>query len=283
MKGGADLHSHTTYSDGLFAPAELVRKAKAVGLAAVAITDHDSTDGIPEAVEEAGKDLEVIAGVELSASGREDSGEDIHILGYFVRWDHPVLREWLALFRKLRAERAHRMIRQLREAGVALKEDGVWENAGRSSVGRMHVARALVNQGFAEDIEDAFRKYLRPGQPGFVAKVLMTPGEAIRLIHQAGGAAALAHPGFGAMQRRLLAWLRRRGLAAIEVYHPHHTAEQTRKLRALAKNLDLVPVGGSDWHGEDEDAPEMLGKIRIGRPRLEALRQKVHERRNHSL
>jgi len=247
----ADLHAHTWCSDGLFSPTELVSRAAARGLAALAVTDHDTLDGLDEAMEAAPAGLEVIPGVELSSIYR---GREIHLLAYYIDAHDRDLRAFLAPIQQQRRERAARIVERLNVAGVAITLDDVYEVAGaggegtNTSVGRPHIADAIVKHGAASDIDDAFVKYLRKGRPGFVEKACIPVSDAVRLTRGAGGVLAVAHPALnlGGSDTEALA---HEGLDGIEVFHPKHTPEQVRKLGRMSARLGLFASGGSDYHG----------------------------------
>ena len=240
----ADLHTHTTLSDGRLTPEELMSLAAERGLAAIAITDHDTLDALPLA-RATRSPVELVPGLEMSTSHQ---GMDLHLLGYFVDSEHPELRERLAQFRTDRTERARRIIARLAELGAPLDEQRVWERAARGVGGRPHVAGALIEAGHATDMEDAFRRFLAMGAPAYVARPAFSPAEAIRLIHSAGGISVIAHPG-AAVAESTIERLAEAGLGGIEVWHPQHGVATVRRLQALARRLGLIETGGSDFHG----------------------------------
>lgn len=253
-----DLHMHSTASDGSRAPTEVVRAARAAGLAAIALTDHDSVSGLPEA-QAAGAELgvRVVSGVELSAVEGET---ETHLLGLHLR-DTAVLDRELAALRDMRARRAQRIVERLNQIGVQLSLEAVLEQAARGVVGRPHVARALIAEGWAVDARDAFDRYLAAGRPAYVAKDQLCMRSAITMVHDAGGLAVLAHPGNGCSRERLDA-LRTLGLDGVEVKHPSHSPTETARLRTLCDELGLVPSGGSDWHGA-ADGPRRIGMMQV--------------------
>lgn len=243
-----DLHMHSTASDGSLPPADVVAAAARAGLAAIALTDHDSVAGMEEA-HAAGErlDVRVIAGAELSA--HDETGE-VHLLALHLSRLSDV-EEALAALRDARRVRAHRIVERLNALGIPLTMDAVLHEAGPGAIGRPHVARALISDGWAVDLRDAFDRLLGAGRPAFVEKQHLSIGDAVRLAHSAGGIAVLAHPGAAGTRSRLLE-LRALGLDGVEVRHPSHNAETIARLGALADQLDLVPSGGSDWHGAAE-------------------------------
>lgn len=253
-----DLHMHSTASDGSRAPADVVRAAKKASLAAIALTDHDSVAGLPEA-QAAGAELgvRVVNGVELSAVEGET---ETHLLGLHLR-DTGVLERGLAELREMRARRARTIVERLNDLGVAVSFEAVLTQAGSGVVGRPHVARALIAEGWATDARDAFDRYLGAGRPAYVAKEQLGMTDAIAMIHAAGGLAVLAHPGPGGTRERIEA-LRALGLDGVEVKHPSHSSADTTRLRGLCEQFGLVPSGGSDWHGA-ADGPRTIGMMQV--------------------
>lgn len=246
-----DLHLHTTHSDGSLPPSEVLRLAEKASVTALAITDHDITSGIPEAMA-AGRELgiEVIPGVEISCF---DGTSELHILGYCLHWQDPVLNGRLASLRASRHRRNPLIIERLREAGLDITYDEVRALAGTESVGRPHIARLLMQKKYVSSAKEAFDRYLAEGKPAYVARDLPAPVEAISWIRDAKGVAVLAHPtwvkdtGDGLGGR--LAVLKEAGLGGVEVHYSTHSKTQTAGYLELAKRLDLLVTGGSDFHG----------------------------------
>ncbi len=267
-----DLHTHSTASDGTLSPADLVHYAHDAGLAAIALTDHDSVDGIPEALTTAsrlnagGSQLLVIPGVELSAV---HSGRDVHILGYFVDHTHPGLLTRLRDLRTARGNRARAIVTSLRAAGYEIELDEVLALSDGGAVGRSHVARALVGRGHAADVSDAFKRLLGRGQPFYLTKDVRTPAEVLRTVLDAGGLPVLAHPGVTGVDD-LIGALVDEGLVGIEAYHSEHDHEQEERYSALAAQYGLLITGGTDFHGPDAPNPP-LGSIAMPSDLLERL------------
>lgn len=252
-----DLHSHSTASDGAFAPAVVVREAHKTGLSAIALTDHDTTAGLAEAVDEGRRlGIRVVPGVELSAV--EDDHET-HILGLHLGDTTPIDAK-LSELRDMRRTRAAKIVDLLNEHGVRITFEAVLEQAGGAAIGRPHVARALIAEGWAVDSRDAFDRYLASGRPGFAPKEQLTMRDAIAIIHSAGGLAIVAHPGQNGTRDRVEA-LMRDGLDGVEVRHPSHSNEDVIRLMALVEHFGLVPSGGSDWHGVP--GPRTLGVMKV--------------------
>ncbi len=256
--GYVDLHMHSTASDGSRTPADVVRGAKRAQLLAIALTDHDTIAGLDEA-RAAGAELgiRVINGVELSAV---EGDVETHLLGLHLQ-DTTVLARGLGELREMRARRAREIVERLNRLGVNVTYDAVLEQAGKGTLGRPHVARALIAEGWATDARDAFDRYLAAGRPAYVPKEQLGMGAAIEMVHAAGGLAVLAHPGAGGTRERIEA-LRACGLDGIEVKHPSHSPADTTRLRALCDHFGLVPSGGSDWHGA-VDGPRMIGMMHV--------------------
>lgn len=256
--GYVDLHMHSTASDGSRAPADVVRAAKAAGLAAIALTDHDSVAGLVEA-QLAGAELgvRIVNGVELSAVEGES---ETHLLGLHLA-DTAVLERGLGELREMRERRAVRIVQALNALGVQVLYEDVVAQAKGGVIGRPHVARAMVASGWATDLRDAFDRYLGAGRPAYVAKDQLSMPHAIAMIHDAGGLAVLAHPGPSGTRVRLEA-LAALGLDGIEVKHPGHSSSDTTRLKGLVELLDLVPSGGSDWHGAAE-GPRTIGMMQV--------------------
>ena len=253
-----DLHMHSTASDGSRSPADVVRAARKASLAAIALTDHDSVEGLAEA-RAAGAELgvRVVNGVELSAVEGET---ETHLLGLHLR-DTDVLARRLADLREMRSRRARQIVERLNALGVAVALEDVLAQAGTGVVGRPHVARALIAEGLAVDSRDAFDRYLGAGRPAYVPKEQLSMQEAIAMVHDAGGLAILAHPGAGGTRERIDA-LRTLGLDGIEVKHPSHSASDTARLRGLCEQFAMVMSGGSDWHGA-ADGPRTIGMMQV--------------------
>ncbi len=253
-----DLHAHSTASDGSRAPRDVILEAKRVGLSAIALTDHDTLDGVAEAIA-AGAELgvRVVTGVELSAV--EDNSET-HILGLHLS-DPGVLEARLIALRDMRRSRAERIVVRLNELGVRIEFTAVLDQAAGGAIGRPHVARAMIAEGWAVDLRDAFDRYLGNGRPAFVGKDRLPVVDAIELIHRAGGLAILAHPGSSGTNERIAAFVAQ-GIDGVEVRHPSHSSEDVARLLALVEHYSLVPSGGSDWHGA-EGGPRTLGMMRV--------------------
>lgn len=268
----ADLHTHTTASDGRLSPSELVERARRHGIQALAVTDHDTLDGYDEAVAAGSRwGVEIIAGIELSVTV---GFAEVHLLGYFFDPEHAPLRAHLASFREDRLERARRIVARLREEGVALTLQAVEEQAGDGVIGRPHIALALVAGGFVASYNEAFDRYLRDGASAFVSKPLFAVEEALAMLHEAGGIGVLAHPGHWTSER-LVQHMVRCGLDGLEVIHPSHDYSLTRYYREMARGFGLLETGGSDYHGLRAGDDDLLGRYSIPLQQLESLRRRA--------
>ncbi|MCE5191447.1 MAG: PHP domain-containing protein [Actinomycetia bacterium] len=245
----ADLHIHSTASDGTFAPAALVDLARQTGIGTIALADHDSVDGVSEALQAGiSAGIAVIPAVELSA---ETAGRSVHVLGYFIDHGNPGLLEHLGLLRQIRLDRAREMVRVLTEAGYRVSLDDVLARSAGGSVGRAHVARALADAGHVPTTRAAFEHLIGRGKPFYVAKPVATPEAVIATINAAGGIAVLAHPCVSGAED-LIGALAANGLAGIEAFHAQHTADERVRLVRIAARYGLTVTGGSDFHGSGE-------------------------------
>jgi predicted metal-dependent phosphoesterase TrpH len=269
-----DLQVHSTASDGVLPPAAVVQAAQIAGLEAIALTDHDSMAGVPEA-EEAGRTLgvRIVPGVELSALY---DGDEYHLLGLLID-DRDRIESRLRLFREERVQRAERIVAVLNHAGIPVTLDAVLQEAGSGAVGRPHVARALMAGGWVRDFREAFDRWLGWGKPAYVEKGGLGIDEAITLVHQAGGLVVWAHPGDAASEVKL-GRLRQIGMDAVEVLHPSHPQALAERIFDRAERLGLLPSGGSDWHG-GSDSYRQLGGQMVPAAWLDRMDETVAERR----
>ncbi len=242
-----DLHSHTLASDGALSPRDLVRKAIEHGVSVLAITDHDSTEGIAEARAEASRrpGFTLVPGLEINC---DVEGAEIHVLGYLVDHEAPWFQEFLREQRAARTERVHRLAARLAELGMPIDPAEVLALAGEAAPGRPHVAQVMVKRGYVKSVREAFDKYLRSDGPANVPRHRLTPVEAIGVIRRARGVPVLAHPGL-ADRDAMIPALVDAGLGGIETYYAEHSTEQVRKYLDLCRRFDLVATGGSDYHG----------------------------------
>lgn len=271
MERLADLHTHTTASDGACTPSEVVKLAADAGLAAVAITDHDTVDGIEEALAAGNKiGIEVIPGIEISAVYGHNV--EVHMLGYFVDYHNSDFLRQLQILRDARTQRGRRIVERLNEAGVPITFERVLEIARGGAVGRPHVAKAICELGAASCIDAAFGRYLVEGMPGFVPRHKISPTEAVCMILEAGGVACCAHVA-KLNREELLVELVREGLRGIEVKHPDHGPTGTRYYERFAAKHGLIATGGSDAHCHEGGKSPGVGAVTVPYDRVELLRQ----------
>ncbi|BCJ87804.1 PHP domain-containing protein [Effusibacillus dendaii] len=248
--GTFDLHMHTTASDGVYAPKDLVRKAKETGLKTIAITDHDTLAGVEEA-QQAGMELglQVLPGVEISTKYK---GKNVDILGYNMS-DWRNLHDKLAAFRDDREARALQIIQRFAELHMPITLEDVKEFSGEGVIARPHIAKAIVKKGYVSDVQTVFDKYLADGGPAAVDKKILSPQEGIDLIHEAGGYAVMAHPVLidnDNLVRELLAGCSFDGL---EVWHRKHDKQDVKRYKQMAEKYELLVTGGSDFHDDQHD------------------------------
>lgn len=263
---------HTTHSDGIFSPYELIQKCSKKGLSIISITDHDSVAAFPDAIE-IGKEfgIEVIPGVELSALVDD---KDVHILGYFVDYTNKRLLEYLEFFRIERVKRAERIVAKLNTINVPLKFQTVMDRAGNGAVGRPHIASAMVEEGHIEHYQEAFEKFIGNGGPAYEKKFQLTLEDAIQLISSSGGISVLAHPGRYTTEE-LLQQTIKSGLDGIEVIHPSHQPSHTAYYRGVVNEYFLLESGGSDFHGGKKNDDDVLGKYYIDEDRVTMMKNRL--------
>lgn len=264
-----DLHLHTTASDGALTPTQLVDLCAERGLRVICISDHDTTNGLPEALQAAAAypELTIIPGIELST---DIPGSEIHILGYYVDHYDERLQSILNDFRDGRRNRGRRMVENLNAMGIEISWERVQEIAGDASIGRPHIARALVEGGYVQYPKDAFDKYIGRNGPAYAERAKLTPAEAVRLLLDRGALPVMAHPTYSASKSDrgavdslpgILADLTDAGLVGMEVYYGDYTPEQVKWLRGLADDFGLIPCGGSDYHAAGNPGEPQPGSV----------------------
>ncbi|WP_368504196.1 PHP domain-containing protein [Alkalihalophilus sp. As8PL] len=277
----SDLHMHSTASDGNYSPDDLMKKCYEVGLKIVALTDHDTVQGVPKAIE-VGRSLglTVIPGIELST---KIHGRSVHILGYGMDYENHEMLAFLSEQQQYRSERLNQMINKLSQSGVQLSRADVLKHVDGGSIGRPHVAKAMIDAGYVNSVSEAFDQFLAEGKPGFVEKQKeMTVKEAIDFIHRYNGVAVVAHADYYGLDEEIELWVREWGLDGIEVFHRDHNAETVQRYLTLVNQIEantgaeLLLTGGSDFHDEEYGrVPEPLGVTRLADQYAEILLQRI--------
>lgn len=268
----SDLHLHTSHSDGKFTTVQLLEKVNKVGLKCISIVDHDTINGIDEAVSLGKKmDIEVIPGIELSSI----LGDlDVHIIGYFIDHKNENLLEHLTIFREERLKRAKRIIDNLHKLKVPLDYESVLAQAQNAVLGRPHIANAMVENGFVSSYQEAFNQYIKNGGPAYEAKYSFSPKQAISLINKCGGVSFIAHPGCY-LGEDAISELINTEIDGIETVHPGHSPQTTESLKKIAHTYFLLESGGSDFHGGLRDDEDALGKYTIPYKFVSAMKRRL--------
>ncbi|MBA7692745.1 5'-3' exoribonuclease [subsurface metagenome] len=257
-----DLHMHSTASDGRLTPEDVVRKSAENGLTVIALTDHDTVDGIAPALvaAKAFPWLKVIPGIEISTDFPDG---EVHVLGYFIDYTDPEFATRLERMRHSRQGRAQGMIAKLRDLGIHIEWQQVLEIAGSGSIGRPHIAQAMLDKGYIASIKEAFTKYIGRGGPAYVEREKITPVEAVKLILRTKGLPVLAHPLTISDPEAMFVELKAAGLVGIEAYYNGYTADEISRLVNLADKYGLIASGGSDYHGLDVSHETMIGGVDV--------------------
>ena len=272
-----DLHLHSTASDGRLTPAEVVREAAGRGLSYIALADHDTVGGIAAAMEaaKAFPGLSVIPAIEIST---ETPQGEVHMLGYFIDYTDPEFLAHLVRFKDSRLRRAQQMVAKLEELGLSLEWARVQEIAGSSSIGRPHIAQAMLEKEYVPSFKDAFDEYLGQGKPAYVEREKMLPAEAVAIINQAKGLPVLAHPLTTTDPEGLVAELKPAGLVGLEAYYKDYTEEEIAGLVELARRYNLIATGGTDYHGIDPETEVAIGDAEVPLAVAEQLAALARER-----
>ena len=263
-----DLHVHSTASDGTLTPSGLVKEARKAGLSAFALTDHDTIDGIDEAVAAAkGKPVTVIPGIEYST---EYLGRDVHIVGLFIDYKAPAFVEYLSRFKQSRIDRNHKLCKNLQGAGIDITYDALIQMFPDAVITRAHYAKYLLAKGYVTSLKDAFTRYIGDHTPYFVHREKITPEEVIQLTLEAGGVPVLAHPTLYHLGKEqldiLVSTLKSKGLVGMECIYSTYSPSEEREMKALAAKYELIPSGGSDFHGENKPGLDLgtgYGKLYV--------------------
>jgi 3',5'-nucleoside bisphosphate phosphatase len=266
----ADLHIHSNFSDGLLSPEEIVRKARDAGLTVIAITDHDTVDGIGPAIAEGEKvGVKVIPGIEFTTDTKDN---EIHVLGYYIDYKAQWLQQLLLKIREDRKNRIYKIVDKLKEQGVDISAQEVLALAENGSAGRPHVARMLIQKGIVKNIPEAFNRFLVRGAPAYIPHFRLTPSEAVQTIVKAGGIPVYAHPAVSNSDE-IIPELMANGLAGIEVFYGKHSDAQVKHYRALAEKYGLLMTGGSDFHGFGTGRDVSLGAAQLPDERISAMEE----------
>ncbi len=273
MQRKADLHSHTYYSDGINSPHDLVTRAKSLGISILAVTDHDNVDAIDEAIS-TGKQLgvEIVPGVEISAEHNE---REVHILAYFLDYKNEELQKYLKGFRVERVKRAEKIVEKLNTMEVPITMGDVMKNVkGNASVGRPHIAFAMIEKKFVSSYIEAFNKYIGDNKPAYVKKPNISASGAVNLISSCGGLSFVAHPGRNFRDDALMQLIET-GLDGIEVVHPSHNESDSAYFREIAGQYFLLESGGSDYHGGRDHDENTMGKYFISEQKVQAMKDRL--------
>lgn len=262
MTSKVDLHTHTTASDGRLTPEEMVQRAAEKGLQFLSITDHDTVSGIERGLDAAKlfPALQLIPGLEINTDTQ--SGE-VHILGYCIDYQNKSLKKTLEELRHSRETRARKIVSNLAEMGIEISWERVMELAGGGSVGRPHIAQAMFEGGFIPSLQEAFIKYIGRHGPAYAERERLSPKEAVKLIAEAGGLPTLAHPADTDKLDNLIRELKNAGLVGLETYYDGYHSDTIANLLRLASKYDLLPTGGSDFHGLGSSHETPLGGVHV--------------------
>ncbi len=270
----ADLHLHTFYSDGTFSPSEVVRRARTLRLSAVSITDHDSVEGLEEALQAAGDSIEILPGVELTAAFH---GREVHLLGYGFQIKNPSFSSLLGQRRLAREDRIQKIMERLHDRGIDVSLEEVRRAAGQGALGRPHLAHVLVNKGVVRSVDEAFQRYLGDHAPCFIKTATLTVPEAVRQIHHAGGVTVLAHP-FHIVEDSWIPECVEAGVEGLEVYHSEQQGAVAEKYRRIAVKHNLLITGGSDCHGLGRGKKPLIGTVCVPYALVEDLKTAIREK-----
>ena len=272
----ADLHLHTHFSDGTYSPEELAGHARRFELTVISLTDHDTVEGCARMTAAcASEKIEFIPGIEITA---ELDGHELHILGYGVDTAHAGLLDALASFQQIRQDRIREIVARLRKLNVPITAEVVFALANCNAPGRPHVARALIQAGVCKSLDEAFERFLKRHRPGWVPKARVHAEDAIRLIHDAGGAAVIAHPALNRCDH-LIPDLVRFSLDGIECFHSKHSPSDSEHFEHLANSLELLVTGGSDCHGMNKGQP-LIGGVKLPLLLVGKLRNRIAQNRS---
>lgn len=271
----ADLHLHTSFSDGTYSPEELAENGRRHGFAALALTDHDTIDGCERMQAACEKlDIEFIPASEITV---DVEGHEMHLLAYCLDTAHEGLRTELKKSQDCRRKRIHQMVELLNKLGVPLKVEAVFKIANCDAPGRPHIGRALVEAGHCSSVDDAFRRYLKSNRPAWAPKPKISAADAIKLVHQAGGVAVMAHPGLNRIDQ-CIPGLVKAGIDGLECFHSRHSTRVSERYLQIADQHALLVTGGSDCHGMNKGEP-LIGSVRLPYLHVEQLKTRARKHR----
>ncbi|HSN91640.1 MAG TPA: PHP domain-containing protein [Anaeromyxobacteraceae bacterium] len=264
-----DLHTHSRASDGQYAAEEVARQAAAAGVGVWGLCDHDTVAGLPAAAAAARVvGIRLVPGIELSAFlGRRE----IHLLGHFIDPAHESLRRFEDFLADHRRERMGKIVEKLAGLGIRIRAEDIVRHSGGKTLGRPHVARAIVEAGGAATVREAFDRFIGEGQPAYVGRYRLTVADAVALVRGAGGTVTVAHPGVSGLEKGEIARMREAGVDGLEVHHPDHEPSRREKYLRIAEALDLVPTSGSDYHGEVVTPDRAIGAVTMDEEELARL------------
>jgi predicted metal-dependent phosphoesterase TrpH len=276
MTSRADFHVHTTASDGRLTPTQLVDFAAERGIQILAVTDHDSTEGVAEALAAAQRHpgFTLVPGIEMST---DIPGDEIHILGYFLDYADAEFQRTLTRLRLARRDRGRMMVEKLRGLGMEVPWERVEELAGGGAVGRPHVAQALIEKGYISSFQEAFDRYIGRNGPAYVERVKLTPVEAVQMLVRAGALAVLAHPSSLSNLDALIEEFKGAGMVGVEVYYQDYDRNTCARLAAAAERHGLLKLGGSDYHGLGTERERLPGDIPLPDEAIDAFMAKASE------
>ncbi len=265
----ADLHIHTSYSDGTYSPSQVISESIKAGLSCISIVDHDSVDGLAPAIESSkGQGIEVLPGIELTS---EYEGKEVHILGYLIDYTSKPFLEKLDKLKDIRIERVHKIVKKLKEVGIDIDSKLVFDLAQDGTVGRLHIARALVKERAVSNVYEAFQKFIGDKGPAYVCGFRFAPAEAVKFIKNAGGIPILAHP-YSLNNDDLIPLFVKFGIMGLEVHYPEHSQSLVNFYLGLADKFNLLVTGGSDCHG-DAKPDVKVGCVKIPYELVEKIKQ----------
>ncbi|RKD34503.1 PHP domain-containing protein [Thermohalobacter berrensis] len=267
-----DLHVHTSASDSLLTPEEVIEWAVKKGIKGIAITDHDTVEGIDRAINKAKEysQIMVIPGIEFSCDYKD---EEIHILGYFIDYKSTQIKEVTKRLKDSRLKRGRKMIEKLSSMGFDISIKDIEDGISSDFIGRPHIARVLVEKGYADSVEEAFEKYINKGRPGYVKRKKLSIDESINLIHKTGGVAVIAHPGL-IKNKDAINLVLQKGIDGIEAIHSKHTDEDIKYYKHIAEEFKLFITGGSDCHGKLVDGEPILGDFFTNLVQVKKMKEK---------